>query len=157
MPKGNQVASRSKATVNRLKMYNSGRAKRDKDGKFVSQEFKSRDVSHQARIQPDRRWFDNTRTVNQTELERFREEFGKKLNNPTTYVLKPGKVPYSLLKDVKPVREFFSILRSGRRSADELCCFSISHGCYLYGHERCHHRRPHRDAQESIQFHSSPR
>lgn len=103
MPKGNQGAARSKATENRLKMYDT-RAKRDKKGKIMYEAFKSKDVSHEARIQPDPRWFGSTRTVNQEELSRFRDEVGKKLNSPATYVLKPGKVPFSLLKDVKPVR-----------------------------------------------------
>lgn len=103
MPKGNQGEARTRATQNRLKMYDS-KAKRDKKGKIIYQAFKSKDVSHEARIQPDRRWFGNTRSVNQEELSRFREEVEKKLNSPGTYVLKPGKVPFSLLKDQKPVR-----------------------------------------------------
>jgi len=84
-------------------MYDT-KAKRDKKGKVIYEAFQSKDVSHEARIQPDRRWFGGTRTVDQDELSRFREEMGKKLNHPATYVLKPGKVPFSLLKDAKPVR-----------------------------------------------------
>lgn len=103
MPKGNQGESRSRATQNRLKMYDQ-KAKRDAKGNIIFQHLQSKDVSHEARIQPDPRWWNGTRTVNQDELTRFREEVGKKLNNPATYVLKPGKVPFSLLKDVKAVR-----------------------------------------------------
>lgn len=116
MPKGNQGESRSRATQNRLKMYDT-KAKRDKKGKVIYEAFQSKDASHQARIQPDRRWFGGTRTVNQDELSRFREEVGKKLNSPATYILKPGKVPFSLLKDVKPVRQFFFYFESKWRSA----------------------------------------
>lgn len=103
MPKGNQGEARSRATKNRLKMYDQ-KATRDKKGRIVHQHLQSKDVSHEARIQPDRRWFGGTRTVNQDELTRFRDEVGKKLSSPATYVLKPGKVPFSLLKDVKQVR-----------------------------------------------------
>lgn len=103
MPKGNQGESRSRATQNRLKMYDQ-KAKHDKKGKLLYQHLQSKDVSHQARIAPDQRWHIGTRTVNQDELTRFREEVGKKLSSPATYVLKPGKVPFSLLKDVKQVR-----------------------------------------------------
>jgi len=95
-------------------MYDT-KAKRDKKGHVIYEAFKSKDVSHEARIQPDRRWFGGTRTVDQDELSRFREEMGKKLNNPATYVLKPGKVPFSLLKDAKPVRT--------------PACLSITHFC----------------------------
>jgi nuclear GTP-binding protein len=84
-------------------MYDT-RPKRDPKGKVMYEAFQSHDVSHEARIQPDRRWFGGTRTVDQDELSRFREEVGKKLNSPATYMLKPGKVPFSLLKDAKAVR-----------------------------------------------------
>lgn len=103
MPKGNQGESRSKSTQNRLKMYDQ-KAKRDKKGKVLYQALQSKDKSHEARIAPDQRYYISTRTANQDELTRFREEVGKKLSSPATYVLKPGKVPFSLLKDVKQVR-----------------------------------------------------
>lgn len=105
MPKGKQSDARSRTTQNRLKMYDT-RAKRDKKGKVVWEAFKSKDESHQARIQPDRRWFGSTRTVDQDELSRFRDEMAKQKSSPATYVLKPGKVPFSLLNDVKQVRPY---------------------------------------------------
>lgn len=48
--------TKDKSTVNRLKMYNQ-RVQRDRDGKVTYQAFQSRDTSHQARIEPNRRWF----------------------------------------------------------------------------------------------------
>jgi len=48
---------KDKATVNRLKMYNGGAPKRNRDGKIISQAFKSKDTSHEARIEPNRKWF----------------------------------------------------------------------------------------------------
>ncbi|KAI4374704.1 hypothetical protein MLD38_012667 [Melastoma candidum] len=51
--------SRSAATVRRLKMYNT-RPKRDRKGKILSHELQSKELPN-TRIQPDRRWFGNTR------------------------------------------------------------------------------------------------
>lgn len=51
------------------------------------------------RIQPDRRWFGNTRVVGQTELEKFREEMTSKVADPYSVVLKRKKLPMGLLQD----------------------------------------------------------
>jgi nuclear GTP-binding protein len=53
------------------------------------------------RIQPDRRWFGNTRTVGQTELETFRDELKEAANNPYKLILGQKKVPWSLLSEPK--------------------------------------------------------
>lgn len=102
MPRGKQVDARDKSTINRLKMYKT-RKKRDRKGKVIYEAFKSKDTSHQARIQPDKRWFGMTRTVEQNELEKFREEIQKQKNTPGLYLLKASKIPLSLLEDVKMV------------------------------------------------------
>ena len=88
---------RSAATVRRLNMYND-RAKRDKKGKFVSQSFQSSELPN-SRIQPDRRWFGNTRVIGQQQLQRFREELGAKLKSPFNVLLKERKLPMSLLTE----------------------------------------------------------
>ena len=88
---------RSAATVRRLNMYND-RAKRDKKGKFVSQSFQSSELPN-TRIQPDRRWFGNTRVIGQQQLQKFREELGAKLKNPFNVLLKQRKLPMSLLNE----------------------------------------------------------
>nr|CAD1830739.1 unnamed protein product [Ananas comosus var. bracteatus] len=51
------------------------------------------------RIEPDRRWFGNTRVVNQKELEFFREELQSRLSNNYNVILKERKLPLSLLND----------------------------------------------------------
>ena len=88
---------RSAATVRRLNMYND-RAKRDKKGKFISQSFQSKELPN-TRIQPDRRWFGNTRVIGQQQLQRFREELGAKLKSPFNVLLKERKLPMSLLNE----------------------------------------------------------
>ncbi|KAK9266209.1 hypothetical protein L1049_025373 [Liquidambar formosana] len=89
--------SRSAATVRRLKMYNT-RPKRDRKGKVLKHEFQSKELPS-TRIQPDRRWFGNTRVVNQKELEFFREELQSRLSSNYNVLLKERKLPMSLLND----------------------------------------------------------
>ncbi|XP_010545813.1 PREDICTED: nuclear/nucleolar GTPase 2 isoform X1 [Tarenaya hassleriana] len=88
---------RSAATVRRLKMYNT-RPTRDTGGKIVSDEFQSKELPN-TRIQPDRRWFGNTRVVNQKELEFFREELQSRMSSNYNVILKEKKLPLSLLSD----------------------------------------------------------
>ncbi|GMI63665.1 nuclear/nucleolar GTPase 2 [Hibiscus trionum] len=89
--------SRTAATVRRLKMYNT-RPKRDTKGKILSNDFQSKELPN-TRIQPDRRWFGNTRVVNQKELEFFREELQSRMSSNYNVILKEKKLPLSLLKD----------------------------------------------------------
>ncbi|KAF3442523.1 hypothetical protein FNV43_RR16439 [Rhamnella rubrinervis] len=89
--------SRSAATVRRLKMYNT-RPKRDRKGKILQHEFQSKELPS-TRIQPDRRWFGNTRVVNQKELEFFREELQNRMSSNYNVILKGKNLPLSLLND----------------------------------------------------------
>ncbi|XP_077216030.1 nuclear/nucleolar GTPase 2-like [Tasmannia lanceolata] len=89
--------TRSAATVRRLKMYNT-RPKRDKKGKIMRHELQSKELPS-TRIQPDRRWFGNTRVVGQKELEFFREELQNRLSSNYNVILKEKKLPMSLLND----------------------------------------------------------
>ncbi|OEH73899.1 nucleolar GTP-binding protein [Cyclospora cayetanensis] len=52
-----------------------------------------------ARIHPDRRWFGNTRVIDQQKLAAFREDIQKASADPYTVVLKRAKLPMSLIKD----------------------------------------------------------
>ena len=79
-------------------MYKGGKAVRDKKGKFISQELQSTDLPS-TRIQPDRRWFGNTRVIGQRQLEAFREEMGAKVADPYTVLIRQKKLPLSLLED----------------------------------------------------------
>eukprot|EP01018_Ginkgo_biloba_P018537 Gb_01485 [translate_table: standard] len=88
---------RSSSTVRRLNMYNS-RPKRNSKGRILHHELQSKDLPS-TRIQPDRRWFGNTRVVNQKELETFREELQSRLSNTYNVILKERKLPLSLLND----------------------------------------------------------
>ncbi|XP_031375293.1 nuclear/nucleolar GTPase 2 [Punica granatum] len=91
--------ARSAATVRRLKMYNS-RPRRDTKGKILSHELQSKELPN-TRIQPDRRWFGNTRVVNQRELIFLREELQSRMSSNFNVLLKERKLPLSLLNDPK--------------------------------------------------------
>ncbi|XP_051138763.1 nuclear/nucleolar GTPase 2 [Andrographis paniculata] len=88
---------RSAATVRRLKMYNT-RPTRDAKGKILKHDLQSKELPN-TRIMPDRRWFGNTRVVNQKELEFFREELQTRLSSNYNVLLKERKLPMSLLND----------------------------------------------------------
>uniref|UniRef100_A0A804LKD6 Nuclear/nucleolar GTPase 2 n=1 Tax=Zea mays TaxID=4577 RepID=A0A804LKD6_MAIZE len=89
--------SRSAATVRRLKMYKT-RPKRDRAGKVLRNDFQSKELPN-TRIEPDRRWFGNTRVVGQPQLEMFREELQSRLSDNFSVILKERKLPLSLLQD----------------------------------------------------------
>uniref|UniRef100_A0A383VJE8 Nuclear/nucleolar GTPase 2 n=1 Tax=Tetradesmus obliquus TaxID=3088 RepID=A0A383VJE8_TETOB len=84
-------------TVRRLEMYKT-RAVRDKKGKILHEDLQSKDLPT-TRIQPDRRWFGNTRVIGQKQLEQFREEMSSKINDSYTVLLREKKLPLQLLED----------------------------------------------------------
>ncbi|KAK6009229.1 hypothetical protein OSTOST_25868 [Ostertagia ostertagi] len=93
---------RSKATINRLRMYKSFKPIRDKDGTILKQlgskawRLKSGAV---ARVEPNRKWFGNTRIVGQDQLQKFQENLGKVMRDPFQVVMKQTKLPISLLQE----------------------------------------------------------
>ncbi|KAG2491941.1 hypothetical protein HYH03_009674 [Edaphochlamys debaryana] len=96
-PNASQGGMRTAATVRRLKMYKQ-RAIRDKNGKLLYEELQSKDLPT-TRIQPDRRWFGNTRVIGQKQLEQFRTEMAGKVNDAYTVLLREKKLPLQLLED----------------------------------------------------------
>jgi len=104
--KGDNGNMRTNATIARLKMYNNGKAIRNKEGKVVGGQFMMADragdreiTASTGRIAPDRRWFGNTRVVNPTELDKFREEMTSSMADPYSVVVKRKQLPMGLLKD----------------------------------------------------------
>eukprot|EP00116_Pleurobrachia_bachei_P000213 sb/3460475/ len=95
------VGIRDKATVKRLNMYKTAGPKRNRDGQIVqAAEYQEKAKSgERARIEPNRKWFGNTRTLTQNALQRFQSEMGKIQNNPYQVVMKSSKVPTGLLQE----------------------------------------------------------
>ncbi|XP_065843289.1 nucleolar GTP-binding protein 2-like isoform X1 [Oscarella lobularis] len=92
---------RNAATIKRLRMYRGGKPVRNKKGKIVKPaEYQGRLPSGTvSRIDPNRKWFGNTRTVAQSTLQEFQEKLGKVVRDPYKVVMKSTKMPVSLLQD----------------------------------------------------------
>ena len=102
----NDTAKRDKATINRLRMYRGGKPIRNRSGKVVGGELMSKDkagneeiTATTGRVQPDRRWFGNTRVVGQKELDSFREAMAARVRDPYSFVLRAKSLPMGLLAD----------------------------------------------------------
>ncbi|KAI3319389.1 NGP1NT domain-containing protein [Xylariaceae sp. AK1471] len=60
--------------------------------------YQSRDAPV-ARIEPNRRWFQNTRVISQESLTQFREAMTEKASDPYSVLLKSNKLPMTLIRD----------------------------------------------------------
>ena len=89
------------AKLKLLQMRRGGKAVRNSQGRIVQDAkfLKSTPDAPVVRVQPDRRWFGNTRVIGQTELENFRTEMGKRVNDPYQVLLRRNKLPLSLMQD----------------------------------------------------------
>lgn len=105
VPTKSSASFRDKSTIKRLAMYKA-KPKYTADGKFRSGRFMSRTVDERVkRIEPNRRWFGNTRVIKQEQLTEFREKMTETLNDPYKYVLRHRKLPMGLLSEsTKTVR-----------------------------------------------------
>lgn len=96
-----EVGIRDKSTVKRLNMYKTSGPKRNRDGKIIAAaEYQKAAASgERAKIEPNRKWFGNTRTLTQDALQKFQAEMGKIKRNPYQVVMKSSKLPTGLLKE----------------------------------------------------------
>lgn len=91
-------------------MYKGGKAVRDRDGKIIggtlmmSNTAGGQAIPSMARIAPDRRWFGNTRTISQKELDKFRDDMTTKAADPYSVILRRKKIPMALLQDCQKVK-----------------------------------------------------
>ncbi|EPX75280.1 ribosome export GTPase [Schizosaccharomyces octosporus yFS286] len=90
---------RNAKDVAKVNMFRGGKAKYNAQGELVrAADFQSKEVP-KARVQPDRRWFNNTRVIAQPTLTQFREAMGQKANDPYQVLLRRNKLPMSLLEE----------------------------------------------------------
>ncbi|KAJ4000235.1 NGP1NT-domain-containing protein [Lentinula boryana] len=92
---------RNAKQASRLKMLNGGKPVRDRDGKIIQAAAfqKGEDETKPGRVQPDRRWFGNTRVISQTALDHFRTSLATKKDDPYSVLLRRNKLPMALLDD----------------------------------------------------------
>lgn len=85
--------------VTRLNTLKQGKPIRNRNGDIIkAASFQSREVPS-ARIEPNRKWFGNTRVISQSALTSFREAMAVKAGDPYQVLLKSNKLPMSLLRD----------------------------------------------------------
>ncbi|KAI4811326.1 hypothetical protein KUCAC02_014236 [Chaenocephalus aceratus] len=91
---------RDRATIKRLNMYRQKKRCNDR-GQVI------RPLSYQstvapgtvARVEPNIKWFTNTRVIKQSSLQKFQEEMGKIKKDPYRVVMRQSRLPMSLLHD----------------------------------------------------------
>ncbi|KAL4815414.1 NUC091 domain-containing protein [Aspergillus spinulosporus] len=89
--------------VKRLNMLKDGKPRRDAAGNItVAASYQSREAPV-ARIEPNRKWFGNTRVISQEALSSFREAVAERASDPYQVLLKTNKLPMSLIRDNKTV------------------------------------------------------
>ncbi|KAJ3312634.1 GTPase required for pre-60S ribosomal subunit nuclear export and maturation [Boothiomyces sp. JEL0838] len=88
--------------VRQLAVLKSGRATRDAKGNIIKEAvYQSKLPSGtMARVEPNRRWFENTRVVGQKELDAFRTAINTKMNDPYSFVLRTKQLPLGLVQDL---------------------------------------------------------
>ena len=90
---------RTAKKVKTLNMFKDGKAQRDSSGKITkAAAFQSRDLP-QARVEPNRKWFGNTRVISQDALQSFRTAMAERASDPYSVLLKSNKLPMSLIHD----------------------------------------------------------
>ena len=80
-------------------MFKEGKAQRNAVGKVTkAASYQSREVP-KARVEPNRKWFGNTRVISQDALTAFQEAMAERASDPYQVLLKTNKLPMSLVRD----------------------------------------------------------
>ncbi|KAH3671455.1 hypothetical protein WICMUC_004587 [Wickerhamomyces mucosus] len=85
--------------VQHLNMYKTGRAQRNKKGEIIKAAYLQDTAAPTARVDPNRRWFGNTRVISQDALTHFREALGERKTDSYQVLLRRNKLPMSLLDE----------------------------------------------------------
>lgn len=92
---------RSAKRVKTLNMYKEGAPIRNARGDITqAASYQSRSKPN-ARVEPNRKWFTNTRVISQDALASFRGAVEAQSKDPYSYLLKQNKLPMSLIRDGK--------------------------------------------------------
>lgn len=80
-------------------MFKDDKAERNAAGEITkAAPYQSRETP-KARIEPNRKWFGNTRVISQQALGSFREAVAERASDPYRVLLKTNKLPMSLIRD----------------------------------------------------------
>jgi nuclear GTP-binding protein len=87
--------------IKTLNMFKDGKAQRNAEGKVTkAASYQSREVP-KARVEPNRKWFGNTRVISQGALDSFRQAVAEREQDPYQVLLKTNKLPMSLIRDAE--------------------------------------------------------
>ena len=97
----NGARIRSQSTVKRLQMYRGGKPKRDPSGRITKSAIFQEQLPSgtQARVAPNRQWFNNSRVVTQSSLQKFQAALSSTLADPYQVVMKQTQLPVTLLNE----------------------------------------------------------
>ncbi|ODV92505.1 hypothetical protein CANCADRAFT_87541 [Tortispora caseinolytica NRRL Y-17796] len=85
--------------LKRLNMYKGGNPVRNADGKIIkAAAFQSTEIP-KARVEPNKKWFGNTRVITQESLEHFRNSLAETSKDSYSVLLHRNKLPMSLLQE----------------------------------------------------------
>lgn len=90
---------RDSKRVQFLNMYKGGKSVRNRKGEILRAASLQDATVPTARVQPDRRWFGNTRVISQDALQHFRDALGDTEKNSYQVLLRRNKLPMSLLDE----------------------------------------------------------
>ncbi|PVI02343.1 NGP1NT-domain-containing protein [Periconia macrospinosa] len=89
---------RSAKKVKVLKRLTGGTAQRNASGDITKSAIYQSREAPVARVEPNRKWFNNTRVISQDALDSFRSAVDAQAADPTTYLMKRNKLPMSLIE-----------------------------------------------------------
>lgn len=82
-------------------MFKDGKAQRNASGRITkAASYQSRETP-KARVEPNRKWFGNTRVISQDALDSFRQAVAERAADPYQVLLKTNKLPMSLIRDTE--------------------------------------------------------
>ncbi|KAM0682727.1 GTPase required for pre-60S ribosomal subunit nuclear export and maturation [Mitosporidium daphniae] len=92
-----------KTKLARKKLLKGGKPIRNKKGDIIRDAPFAKKIADSpvVRIEPNRKWFGNTRTMSVENIEKFRQEMENRTADPYQVLLRQNKLPMSLLQDVK--------------------------------------------------------
>jgi nuclear GTP-binding protein len=80
-------------------MFKEGKPQRNAAGKVTkAASYQGREIPN-ARIEPNRKWFTNSRVIGQDALNSFREAMAERASDPYQVLLKTNKLPMTLIRD----------------------------------------------------------
>jgi nuclear GTP-binding protein len=80
-------------------MFKEGKAQHNAEGKVTkAASYQGREIPN-ARIEPNRKWFTNSRVIGQDALNSFREAMAERASDPYQVLLKTNKLPMTLIRD----------------------------------------------------------